>query len=151
MKKLSGLLDVLKYIMIAIMLGGGVGNLICILEIMSGIIRFEYDYEMYVIIISVLSWLSFYFLFMRSGKTIYAVVFIPSVYFLGFFSVDFWWEILNPSLDREGLNIVKGGVVMFLALSLQISTVLILITNYVISKKSLKREDGKIAETESTQ
>lgn len=133
MKKRKCLLLVMKYILLAIILGGILGNLVCILEFLPPIANddapliLSNDFIPRLIIIIVVSWLAFYFLFMRSGKAIYALVFIPSEYIMGLISVDFWWKIFESSADAKGIFYARAGVLLLLIPSMFVCVLLIVV------------------------
>lgn len=148
MKKMKGLLVAMKDLLLAIILGGILGNLVCIVEILP---TFANDYVPRLLIITVVSWLSFYFLFMRSGKTKYALTFILSEYIVGWISVGFWWKIFKLSADTEGIGIAKAGIAYLLIPSIFLCTFMNLAIEFIKFRKWLKEGAGKIAETELLQ
>lgn len=147
MNKKRGLLIVIKNIFMAIILGGLLGNLVCILEILPIITPFAIDYTPYSLLITVVSYLLFYFLFIRSGRMIYGLVFIPSEFILGLISFDFWWSIFESSTDVKG-NFVKAGFLMLLMPSLFLCTLSILVMGFFRFRKWLKEGERELAEME---
>ncbi|MCH5267836.1 MAG: hypothetical protein J1E62_05765 [Lachnospiraceae bacterium] len=138
MKKKKGLLDAIKYLLLAIAVGGFFGNLACIWEFLPTITPFANDFIPFLLILTMFSYLSFYFLFMRSGRTLCALAFIPSEYIVGIMSVDFWWGIFESSVDREAIGLTRGGVAMMLIPSTLMFTFIILLMEYIRFRKWLK-------------
>lgn len=147
MKKMRGLLVVFKNILMAIIMGGLLGNLVCILEFLPTITPFAGDYIPRLLLITVVSYLLFYFLFMRHGRMVYGLVFIPSELILGLISVDLWWSIFESSADAKSV-FGRAGVAMLLMPSLFMCTLMILVMGLFRFRKWLKEGEKEMAEME---
>lgn len=143
MNTMRTFLVIVKNIMMAIILGGILGNLVCILEFLRPIaddyapFLLDNDYLPCIIMITVISYMAFYFVFMRQRKSIYAVVFIPSEYYLGALSVDFWGRIFISDASTKEISFAGIGVIMLLIPSLFLCTLLIFLRWVLIKRGKL--------------
>lgn len=131
-------LAVMKNILMAIILGGIFGNLFCIWEYLPEITPFVSNFTLGILLITAASCVSFYFLFMRRGRTIYALVFIPSEYYVGVLSAFYFWRKIFA--DTEGPFFAGIGIAMYMMLSLIMCTLFILVTELIRFRKKIVTE-----------
>lgn len=126
MKKVKGLQIAIKYLLLAIILGGISGNLLCILECLSAE-PFVPDFGVLVLLMSSILTYFIYFLFIREKKTVYALVCIPSTWFVLVITIDFWGRVFHLS-SKDDMKFVSLGTVMFFYAVLYLCIIMVLAT-----------------------
>lgn len=124
MKKVTGLQIAMKYLLLAIILGGISGNLLCILECLSAE-PFMPGFGILVLFMSSILTCFIYFLFIREKKTVYALACIPSTMWFMDETIDFWGRVFHlHSRDTMKWIIVGTGIFFYAVLYLCIIMVL---------------------------
>lgn len=143
MKK-TGLQMTIKYLLAAIILGCALGNLLCVLEVLSNITTAIYNIDLE-LILTLLSYASVYIIFIQAKKTVYALVCIPSVIYFVSQMLDFWGRVFHQSISD--MYYIRLGTGMSLYFSILWCVILVLAT--LLIRRILIRR-GKLLDFEET-
>lgn len=145
MKQKFSIQMTIKYLLIAIILGGFFGNLCCILECLSAE-PFMPDFEIVISLMALTLILLIYFLFIRKKKTVYALACIPSAMWIMNKTINFWGKIFQV-YDKNEMKYIRLGtaVLFYFVLYVCIITILIiLLIRWVLIKRGKLLDFEKI-------